>query len=80
MTFAHNTFAGGILQLLSVCQNGYLCQKHRENVLVKIEQLADTSPDKVPTESRFLLEFDFGILVQADLNTQQYWVVAVCAA
>ena len=44
------------------------------------QKLADTNTEDVPTESRFLLEFDFGALGRADLDTQQYWVAAVRAA
>ena len=58
-------------------QRGLLRRNKREEILAEIEQLADTNPEEVPAESRFLLEFDFGTLGRADLNTQEYWVAAV---
>ena len=61
-------------------QRGLLRRNKREEIFAEIEQLADTSPDEVPAESRFLLEFDLGALGRADLDTQLYWVAAVRAA
>ena len=61
-------------------QRGVLHRNKREEIFSEIEQLADTSPDEVPAESRFLLEFDLGALKRADLDTQLYWVPAVCEA
>ena len=61
-------------------QRGLLRRNKREEILAEIEQLADTTPEEVPAESRFLLELDFGALGRADLDTQEYWVAAVQVA
>ena len=58
-------------------QRGLLRWNKREEILAEIENFADTNPEDVPAESRFLLEFDYGALGRADLDTQQYWVTAV---
>lgn len=59
---------------------GYLRQRDRMEVLKEIEVLADTNPDEVPEESRFLLEVDFDRLYRSTIENQQYWVVALKAA
>ena len=46
----------------------------------EIESLMDTRPEDVPSESRFLLEFDYDKLQQSHLENQQYWVLAIKAA
>ena len=52
-------------------QRGLLRRHQHEEKLAKIKQLTDTSPDEVPAESRFLLEFDLSAFRNADLDTQQ---------
>ena len=49
-------------------------------MMVKIETLLDTSPDEVPMESKFILEFDHGKLAQSNMHDQICWVVAMEAA
>ena len=61
-------------------QRGYLRRKARKEILAEIETLADTNPDEVPAESKFLLEFDYDRLCKIDLDKQVYWVVAMRAA
>jgi len=61
-------------------KQGYLRLKDRISVLVEIETLADTAPEEVPPESKFLLEFDLDRLCDAPLENQQYWVHAMKAA
>ena len=61
-------------------RNGYLRRNEQESILLEIEKLADTNPDDLPEESRFLLEIDFDRLCRSDLGDQQYWVVAMAAA
>lgn len=61
-------------------RQGYLRRLERMEVLKEIERLADTNPDEVPEESKFLLEFDFDRLYRSKLEDQQYWVIAVKAA
>ena len=51
-----------------------------KEMMVKIETLLDTRPDEVPTESKFLLEFDHGKLARSNMHNQTYWVVAIEAA
>ena len=43
--------------------------------MVKIETLLKTRSDKVPTESKSLLEFDHRTLAQSNMHDQIYWVV-----
>ena len=49
-------------------------------MVAKIKTLLDTRPDEVPTESKFLLEFDHGKLAQSNVHDETYWVVAIEAA
>ncbi len=62
------------------CQNGYLRGKQQDSILLEIENLMETQPDEVPSESKFLPEFDLGKPGQVKLDSQQYWVEAVCAS
>ena len=39
-------------------RRGYLRRQDMKEMMVKIKTLLDTRPDEVPTESKFLLEFD----------------------
>ena len=59
---------------------GVLARRNKIKLLRKIEELADTPPEEVPEDCRFLLEFDFGKLIRSSSDTQEYWVVAVEAA
>ncbi len=60
--------------------HGYLWNKQSESLLQTIAELSDLSPEEVPNNSRFLLEFNFTELTKAHLETQQYWTLAVNAA
>jgi hypothetical protein len=51
-----------------------------ESILQTITELSNLSPDEVPNNHRFLLEFNFTELTKAHLETQQYWTLAVNAA
>ena len=51
-----------------------------KEMMVKIENLLDTRPDEVPTESKFLLEFNHGKLAQSNMHNQTYCVMAMEAA
>ena len=53
-------------------QRGYIQRKARKEILAEIETLADTNPDEVPAESKFLLEFDYDRLCRIDLDKQVY--------
>ena len=48
-----------------------------KEMIVKIETLLDTRPDEVPTERKFLLEFDHVKLSQSNIHDKTYWVVAM---
>ncbi len=61
-------------------RHGYLQNKQSESLLQTIAELSDLSPDKVPNNSRFLLEFNFTELTKARLEMQQYWTLAVNVA
>ncbi len=60
--------------------HGYLWNKQSESLLQTIADLSDLSPEEVPDNSRFLLEFNFTELTKAHLETQQYWTLAMNAA
>ena len=59
---------------------GYLRLKERKEVLVEIDKLLDMDPDKLPEDSRFLLELDFDTLYNSTFERQSYWVQATKAA
>jgi hypothetical protein len=59
---------------------GYLHKKKVEDIQLTIEELAETSPDKVPKERKFLLEINFRELTKSHINNQQYWTIALQAA
>ena len=61
-------------------QRGYLRLQEREAVQSEIERLMDTRPDEIPTESKFLLEFDYDRLQSSNVELQQYWVLAMKSA
>ena len=49
----------------------YLHNKMIENIRLTIKELAETSPEDIPEESRFLLEIYFGKLTKSHLENQQ---------
>ena len=59
---------------------GYLCLRNRVEILAEIEVLHDTAPHELPTESRFLREFDLHEMCNEDLDKQQYWVHSMKSA
>lgn len=64
----HNAFAG------------YLLAKKQEHLTLAITRLADSDPNNIPPESRFLLEIDPLSLANSPVDQKQYWVAAVSAA
>lgn len=61
-------------------QCGYRRLKDRAEVLVRIDKLWNTDPDRIPDHSKFLLEIDTERLIQGAYNSQVYWVTAMEAA
>jgi hypothetical protein len=61
-------------------RHSYLRNKQLESLLQTIAELSNLSPEEVPNNSRFLLEFNFTELTKAHIETQQYWTLAVNAA
>jgi hypothetical protein len=59
---------------------GYLHKKKLEDIHLTIKELADTPPEEVPEESKFLLEISFGDLTKSHIKNQQYWIIALEAA
>ena len=59
---------------------GYLRLKECTEAAVQIDELMQTKPSAIPRESHFLLEFDQERLLDADSDTQQYWIAAFEAA
>jgi hypothetical protein len=59
---------------------GYLHNKSLEDIKQNIEELAETSPEDIPEESKFLLEINFGDLTKSHIENQQYWIIALRAA
>ena len=49
-------------------------------MMVKTETVLDTRLDEVPTERKFLLEFDHEKLARSNMHDQTCWVVAMEAA
>ncbi len=43
-------------------------------------RLADTPPEEVPKESKFLLEINFGKLPKSHIKNQHFWIIAIQAA
>jgi hypothetical protein len=65
---------------IDTCTDPVLHNKTAEELANEIHRLAELEPDDVPTDSRFLLEMDAGLLTKAHVETQAYWVTAVIAA
>jgi hypothetical protein len=61
-------------------RQGCLWKKQSESLLQTIADLSNLSPEEVPNNSRFLLEFNFTELTKAHLETQRYWTLAMNAA
>jgi len=61
-------------------QCGFKRLKDKAEVLMKIEELRHTDPNRIPEHSRFLLEIDTNILNTSTFDTQSYWVAAMEAA
>ena len=45
--------------------------------MVRIENLAKTSPEEILNDSKFLLEFDYDRLFKSNVHDQTYWMVAM---
>jgi hypothetical protein len=43
-------------------------------------RLAETSPEDIPEESKFLLEINFGDLTKSHIENQQYWIIVLQVA
>ena len=52
----------------------------RETLAQEIEFLQSLSPDEVPEESRFLLDFNPDDLAEGDISNQEHWILAMQAA
>jgi hypothetical protein len=50
---------------------GYLHNKSLVDIRITIEELAETSPEDIPEESKFLLEINFGNLTKSHIKNQQ---------
>ena len=59
---------------------GYLRLKECTEAAVLIDGLMQSRPSAIPSDSQFLLEFDQDRLLDADSDTQQYWIAAMEAA
>ena len=55
-------------------------QERKKKVLREVVRLSTVESHKIPVESQFLLEIDFGALVRSPLDQQAYWVSAMQAA
>ena len=61
-------------------QKGWLRRKELNDVMTKIDELRETAADSVPKGSEFLLEMDYERLMNSDIHSKTYWVVATEAA
>ncbi len=61
-------------------EHGYLQLKQCRDLLHEVDSLLDTSPDKIPEGSMYLLELDFSSLYNTSFEWQPYWVQAMKAA
>ncbi len=61
-------------------RNGYLYKKKADEIAIELELLAGLAPEDVPANSRFLLEINFSNLNKSNVETQQYWILAINAA
>ena len=60
-------------------QCGFKRMKDREEVILRIKELINTDPNRIPEHSRFLLEIDPNSLGSSLFDTQSYWVAAMVA-
>jgi hypothetical protein len=60
--------------------NGHLKLTHQVTVLEEIVYLSTCSPEEIPEECRFLLDFEMIPLDNTPLSQQEYWVSAMTAA
>ena len=51
-----------------------------QDIRITIEELAETSPEDIPEESKFLLKINFCDLTKSHIENQQYWIIALQAA
>ena len=49
-------------------------------VIIKIENLLDTIPEKTPEDSKFLLKSNHGKLCRSSIHDRIYWVVVIKTA
>jgi hypothetical protein len=61
-------------------QCGYKRMKDKAEVQLRIAELSNTDPERIPDHSKFLLEIDTEQLLAGDFTTQVYWVTAMEAA
>ena len=59
---------------------GHLKLTHQAEVLTELARLADSRPEDVPAESRFLLEVEVNTLDKKSMEHQEYWIAAMKAA
>jgi hypothetical protein len=59
---------------------GYLHNKSLDDIRLTIEELAETSTEDIPKESKFLLKINFGNLTKSHIENQQNWIIALQAA
>lgn len=59
---------------------GLLQTKERAHTAAMIESLMQLRPSQVPSDSRFLLEFDTEGLLKSNTETQHYWIAAMEAS
>ena len=51
-----------------------------QDIKQTIEELAETPPEDIPKESKFLLKINYGDLTKSHIESQQYWIIALQAA
>ncbi len=61
-------------------RHGYLLKKKADEIAIELESLEGLAPEDVSAESRFLLEINFRYLNNSNVETQQYWILAINAA
>ena len=61
-------------------RNGYLHKKKADEIALELESLAGLALKDVPAESQFFLEINFSDLNKSNVETQQYWILAINAA
>ncbi len=78
----HITHSQWIFRNFSLHDNrhGYLLKKKADEIALELESMAGIAPEDVPAESRFLLEINFSNLSNSNVETQQYWILAINAA